>query len=337
MKYMLVLLLLCPVLVHAQDAAGREVALLTGMQGKVTLRSGGQESSPVLGHRLAGGDELRVLSGNASLVFLSGELVALKDGEALTLGATYEKSMLSIAGTTRGLSNEDGTSVADDGVAAAPAGDVWQAQLASVSGIRGDAMAVAVAPRLAIADPRPVFCWFDSDSTAAGSERNYTLVLRDADGATVLTQPLRGVVGRFNTWKLETPPSAFRAVAGARYSWAVLPAGSAPGESTFDAGFIYVDEQGLKQAAAQRERIAALRGEGAIDEMTMHTLLATFALDERERLFSDAVPHLLALGVWEQGRPYAAEQLARMLLRFGGQATALAPRAASLREDMLPR
>lgn len=46
MKYMLVLLLLCPVLVHAQDAAGREVALLTGMQGKVTLRSGGQESSP---------------------------------------------------------------------------------------------------------------------------------------------------------------------------------------------------------------------------------------------------------------------------------------------------
>jgi hypothetical protein len=100
---------------------------------------------------------------------------------------------------------------------------------------------------------------------------------------------------------------------------------------------MFVDTEGMAHAAAQRAKLAGLKEKSAVDEMTFHMLSSSFALDERERLFSDAVPHLLALGALEQGRSWAAEQLARMFLRFGGQVAALAPLASALRPEMIVR
>jgi hypothetical protein len=100
---------------------------------------------------------------------------------------------------------------------------------------------------------------------------------------------------------------------------------------------VYVDAEGMQNAAAQRSHLTALREKTSLDEMSYHTLSCTFSLDERERLFSDAIPHLFTLASWEQGRSWAAEQLARMFLRFGTQVAPLAPVVLALRPDMLPR
>ncbi len=320
---------------QAQEGAMQPVALVTAVQGGVTLRQGAAESPLTLGARLSEGSAISVASGMASLVFLTGELISLKDHEELTLGATLENSMLNTGGNTRGLASNDGTSVADDGFAVGSDGDVWQAQLASVSGIRGDAMAIAISPRLTLSEPRPVFCWFDTDSSAIGIERDWVLYVKDEQGKLVVTQQVKGKVGVFNTWQSERMPDGFQAEPRKRYSWAVFPTGAAPSESELDAVFVYVDAEGMQHAASQRKKLAGLREKSALDEMSWHMLSCTFALDERERLFADAIPHLLALGATTEGRAWAAEQLAHTFLRFGGQVSALAPRAALLSRDMI--
>lgn len=318
----------------AQEKA--EVALVTSVSGSAALLRDADETPLTLGLRLIEGETVRVGSGAVSLVFFSGELVSLADGEELRLGATPEQSTLRAGGNTRGLGANDGLSVPSGGLGGSD-NDVWQAQLASVSGIRGDALAVAVSPRLAVSEPLPQFSWFDSDSTVRGSERNWTLVLRDENGETVLTQPLRGKVGMFNTWQPERLPAAFRAEAGKQYSWGVFPAGSNVPQGVLEANFVYIDSQGMEHAATQRARLLTLLQSATIDQATFHTLNATFAMDERERLFADAVPHLLALAATEQGRNWGGEQLSRILLRFGGQTAPLAPLAARIQTDLTAR
>ncbi|MCZ7556496.1 MAG: hypothetical protein M5R41_08855 [Bacteroidia bacterium] len=318
----------------AQEKA--EVALVTSVSGSAALLREEGETPLTLGLRLVEGETVRVGKGAVSLVFFSGELVSLADGEELRLGATPEHSTLQADGNTRGLGASDGLSVPSGGLGGSD-NDVWQAQLASVSGIRGDALAVAVSPRLAVSEPLPQFVWFDSDSSARDSERNWTLVLRDENGETILTQPLRGKVGMFNTWQPERMPATFRAVAGKQYSWGVFPAGSSAPPGALEANFVYIDTEGMEHAATQRVRLQTLLHSSTIDQPTFHTLNATVAMDERERLFADAVPHLLALATTEQGRSWSGEQLSRILLRFGGQAAPLAPLAARIQTDLTAR
>jgi hypothetical protein len=313
-----------------------EVALVTSVSGSAALLRTTAETPLELGLRLAEGETVRVGTGSVSLVFFSGELVSLAEGEELRLGPTLEESTLNAGGNTRGLGANDRLSVPYGGLGGSDH-DVWQAQLASVSGIRGDALAVAVSPRLAVSEPVPVFTWFDSDSSAFGSERNWTIVLRDESGATVLSQPVRGKVGVFNTWRPDRLPDVFRTEAGKQYSWGVFPAGSSAPQGALEATFVYIDSEGQEHAAAQRARLQTLLQSASIDKATFHTLSATFAMDERERLFADAVPHLLSLAAEEQGRRWAGEQLSRILLRFGGQTAPLAPVAARMQPDMTAR
>jgi hypothetical protein len=312
------------------------VALVTSVSGGVTVLRSTDEVPLTLGLTLAEGASVRVSTGSASLVFFSGELVTLADGEELRLGPTLAESTLSAGGSTRGLGASDGLSVPSGGLGGSD-NDVWQAQLASVSGIRGDALAVAVSPRLAVSESLPVFIWFDTDSSAVGSERGWSLVLRDEHGATVISQPLRGKVGMFNSWRPDRLPESFRAEAGKQYSWGVFPEGMSAPQGVLEASFVYIDSEGMEHAARQRSRLRTLLQSADIDQATYHTLCATFAMDERERLFADAVPNLLALASSEQGRKWGGDQLSRILLRFGGQVAPLAAVAARIQPDMIAR
>jgi len=315
----------------------KQVALLTGMSGGVTLLRSDGEVATKAGARLLEGDVVRVGNGFASLVFLSGELVTLSDGEGLTLGATMESSVLDAAGVTRGLTEGDGLNVADNIPSVADDNDVWQAQLASVSGIRGDADAIAVSPRLTISDARPVFCWFDTDSAATGDERKYLLVLRNASGQGILQQEVKGKVGTFCTWRPETMPEHFFPAPRAQYSWTILPIAATVPDGVLDASFVYVDQEGIELANARRDRLQALHSNGSLDEMSLRMLRCVYALDDRERLFSDAVADLLFLAAMPISRPYATEQLSRMFLRFGNQVSVLAPLLETAPEDMFVR
>jgi hypothetical protein len=322
---------------HAQQQSPAPVALVTAVEGAATLVHENEESQLTLGMQVREGSNIRVSVGSVALVFFSGELVSLRDGEELALASTLEASSLSTGGATRGLAREDGLAVAGTVSVAADDGDVWQAQLASVSGIRGDAMAIAIAPRLSIADALPTFCWYDTDSSALGADRLWTLHIKDDQGTVLFSQELRGKVGVFNLWRPQRLPPAFRADPRRRYSWGVYAAGAPAPAGELEAVFVYVDAEGMQNAAAQRSHLTSLMVNTSLDEMSYHTLSCTFSLDERERLFSDAIPHLFTLASWEQGRSWAAEQLARMFLRFGTQVAPLAPVVLALRPDMLPR
>ncbi|GEM_PF-1237694 len=311
---------------NSPEAQQPDVAMVTSVSGTATCFTGGEELPLELGVRLREGDEIVVKSGRAALVFLAGDYLALSEGERLTLGPSLEESTVEQGGGTRGLSADDGTNVAAGGVDAGRKRYRWQSQLASVSSIRADAAAIAVAPRLTISDPNPVFCWFDTDTASGDAERAYTLVLYDADGARIATQQVRGRVGVLNSHRFAAPPTGLTASPRTHYSWTVIPAGETIPEGRQDASFVYVDEAGLAAAAAHRQRIAQLHESGQVDDASMHMLLSRYFLDERERLFADAIPHLIVLQSQHGGGTYAREQLAEMFLRFGNQVSVLAPR-----------
>lgn len=308
----------------AQDAE-KEVALVTAVSGQARLVNAQGEQPVKLGMRPLLGDELAAAGGNISLVFLTGDFVSIKDGERLKLGATLKESSLATGSGTRGLGEDDATPVAQNGVGRGRRGRVWQAQLASVSGIRGDGMPIAVAPRLAVAGENPRFYWFDTDTSGKAGERSYLLVLKNEENTVIARQQVRGVAGRLNSFRFERPPQGLVATARMHYQWTILPDGAAVPEGQLDAGFVFIDQVGMDDARGQMQRLDELRDKGRIDETSYHMLQCSLLLDERERLFSDGLPHLLALAVTPDGEEYAGEQLARLFLRFGNQVSALAP------------
>lgn len=308
------------------DEPGREVALVTSVAGAATLRSGEEETALGLGMQLREGDVLVVTGGDVALVFLTGEYVALKEGDRLTLGASLENSTLASAGGTRGLGPDDGMTVAAEGVDAGQDDDFWQAQLASVSGIRADAALIAVSPRLTVSDPNPLFCWFDTDTAAGTAERRYRIILRDSHYETVAEQEVRGRAGTLSCFRFPAPPKGFDPSARRHYSWTILPHDAAPKKGILDAVFVYVDAAGLEDARAHAAGLQRMFELGSIDRSSLHMLCSRYYLDERERLFADAVQHLRALDHLGGGSAYARQELSRMFLRFGNQVSTLAPR-----------
>jgi hypothetical protein len=324
--HFVVLLLLGTFIAIADDEPAEEVALVTSVTGNASLISGSEEGALELGARLRVGDEIRVDEGSVSVVFLAGDFVSLEAGERLVLGGTLEESTLSEGGSTRGLNPNDGMTLAADGVDSGPNDGVWQSQLASVSGIRADVTVIAVAPRLAVSDPSPVFFWYDADSSAAGAVKQYTLLLRDAEGKTIARQAVTGNGSTLNSFRFATPPVGFKAEARWHYTWTVIPEGVTDPVGALDAGFVYVDGAGLEGSQQHRTRLDSLQKAGSIDKSSYHMLMSRYYLDERERLFSDAIPHLTALAALPTGEQYARSQLARIFLRFGNQVSTLAPR-----------
>ncbi len=309
---------------RAEEPA-REVALVTAVTGTASVRSGDSVRTLVLGLRLRLGDEVAVSGGKASLVFLTGDFLSLKDGETLLLGATPGESTLTVGGATRGLGPDDAMTVTEKGLNAGAEGGVWQAQLASVSGIRGDGMPIAVAPRLAIAGENPVFYWFDTDTSGAGGMRSYRLVLKNEESTVLADQVIRGMAGRLNHFRFDRVPAGFEATPRMHFNWTVLPEGAGVPEGQLDASFVFVDRAGIAAADEEEARLHGLLEKGQLDETSYHMLLCAVFLDERERLFSDGLPHLLALAALPDGATYAGEQIARMFLRFGNQVSTLAP------------
>ncbi|MBN1446993.1 MAG: hypothetical protein JXA28_03600 [Bacteroidetes bacterium] len=329
----LVLFLSLPSPVHSQDAAAAadgstaaEVALVTSLSGSAVRISAAEEHPLELGGSLQAGDEVHVKSGNAALVFLRGDYLSLEAGERLTLGTTLEESRIVTGGDTRGLAVEDGLSVAEEGVDPGSGREVWQSQLATVSSIRADAGVITVAPRLTISDPNPLFTWFDTDTSAAGTERSYTLGLYDAKGALIAQQQVRGTTGALNSFRFPQAPRDFLPEARRHYSWILVPAGTQLPAGPQDASFVFVDQAGLEAARAKRAQLEELQRTGRLDISSLHMLLSRYYLDERERLFADAIPHLIALDALSGGSTYVREQLAGMFLRFGNQVSTLAPR-----------
>lgn len=308
------------------DETENDVALVTAVSGKAVLLQTDGEIPLVLGMRLQAGDEIRVESGTAAVVFLTGEYLALEAGDVFTLGTTLGECTFADAGGTRGVGQDESMNVAEDGIDAGPDDDFWQAQLASVSGIRADVTVIAVSPRLAVSEPVPAFFWYDADTLSPGIEKQYILLLRDAEGKTILRERVSGHGAALNSYRPLEMPAGFKAEARWHYTWTVVPEGEADPQGTLDAGFVYVDAGGLEAAAAQRERLTALLDAGSLDASSYRMLMARFYLDERERLFSDAVPHLVALAGASAGEEYARSELARMFLRFGNQVSTVAPR-----------
>lgn len=321
---LLLLLLLCAPAARAQQAAASEpVAMVTNVSGAATRASAaGGESALAVGDELPAGTVLHVTQGSAALVFLSGEYVAVEAGESLTLGATATASTLAAAGATRGLAGDDAVAVADKGVQAQNTEKRWQTKLTAMYGIRGDANTVAVSPRLVTAETRPVFVFFDPDSSRAGAERSYRLVVKNAAGTVVHERTLSARPMQMVEATLPAPLAG--ATAEADFTWTIAPV-DAPTMGS-QARFLVADAQTLAEASARRARIETLRTDGKVDAASARMLLVLACIDERERLFADAVPHLLALMREPASRTFAARQLALTLDRFGNQTAALVPR-----------
>jgi hypothetical protein len=317
----IIIALICFML-PAQTLSQEASAMVTAVDGSATYEAEGVSINLEIGSELPSGALVNIGSGTASLVFMSGELIELAAGDKLTLGADIESSTLMSSDATRGPKITDGITVAEEGLGKANS-DKWQSQLANIYGVRGDASVVAVAPRLAISSTAPVFYWFDSDSLMRGVERTYTLILKNEEGKEIMRSNAKGKVYEMNAFVPQSLPGSFKVQPGNSYTWTVSEKGKGSASDP-EATFIYIDDEGLKLAAAKREKMDGLRRDGKINEQAYHSILAMYYLDERERLFSDAILHLLALETQPSGMSYSHTQLALLLNRFGNEVSTAA-------------
>jgi hypothetical protein len=295
------------------------VAIVTGVNGSATVAVGEKRQPAAMGMDLAEGAALRVDTGMLALVFAAGEYLELRAGETLTLGKDAASSAIGGAAGTRGVTAQETVDVGIEGVRPSDPRDHIYA-VADVSGIRGDLAVVAVSPRLVVSDPNPVFCWFDCDSAAAGREKDYVVVVTDERGAVVLREEISGRAFEMNSVPLDGMDAELPRVAGRHCSWGVFEKGRVPAALTdLDAAFVFADSSTLLEADARREAVAALRERGKVDDRSARMLLALHFLDDRERLFADALPQLLALAALPEGRAFADVQIAGILRRFGNQ------------------
>ncbi len=322
------ILLLTVFLITAVQATAQEqpVALVTSNGGKSDIKApaGGAVTDASVGAELRPGDVLTVRTGTTSIVFMAGDFLEVQAGEQLTVGATASASKLADAGGTRGVTRDETVAVPGGSIARQQGKDALS-QLAIASGIRGDAMPVAVSPRLVLSDPNPLFCWFDTDSSASGKTRTYTIIIRDAENAVVAQKDVEGAVYRMNSMRADKLGAGLKPVPEKRYTWAVYEQGKVPNPlPAFDAFFMFADKGGLEKAAQKREELQALFSGKKIDEQSYHTLSVLAYSDDRERLFADAFQHLLVLAASPTSSRFAVEQFARILPRFGNQTTVVA-------------
>jgi hypothetical protein len=305
-----------PVALSGTD--GEEVVLVTSVSGDVRVLAGEEEEKALkIGMRLHIGDEVIAYSGKASLVFFSGSYIALAAGERLLLGGTLEESTLKSGGTTRGLVGEDALPVLEQGLTRSKKREVWQAQLASVSGIRGDGLPVAVAPRLTIASENPHFYWFDTDTSGSGDERRYLLLLRAEDGTVLARRELQGRTGRLNSFRFAQLPDGFTASPRMHYEWSVLPAGAAEPAGRLDASFVFVDREGMELARKRSARLRELQAGGAYRRNDTCTLFIANCISTNANACSRMRSRTCSYSPrTDEGKDYAASRLARTFLRF---------------------
>ncbi|MAT38819.1 MAG: hypothetical protein CL946_04365 [Ectothiorhodospiraceae bacterium] len=306
----------------AQDA--EVVAMVTAVNGSGTVEANGTTEALEIGRELPSGAKIILDGGNASIVFMDGQLFELAAGDRLELGADLSASTITGGGGTRGVADGETVAVADGDVARAN-NDKWQSQMASIYGVRGDASVAAVSPRLTVANQTPTFFWFDGDSVAAGRSKTYTLLVRDPSGKTVVSQELTGTVYELNKQDMMLSSYAFDRSPGTVYTWGVYAKGTEPAESeSLPASFVFVDTEGQERAREKEVKLQNLVETGSMDETSYHTLMSLYYADERERLFSDAIPHLYTLLDNPSGKKFAATQLAQILNRFGNEVSTAA-------------
>ncbi len=310
---MLALLLVTGSAAHADRPDN--VALVTAMSGTAEMDQAGKSVELTVGTELQEGASIRVISGTLSLVFLEGSFLELKAGEVILLGRTPGTSRVTDGSGTRGIEESSTVSVAQNGVA--PGGSQEQLmKLAYIPGIRGDKVVVPVSPRLAISSDNPEFLWFDTDSTAEGGTKSYTIVVKDGEGGVLLQKTVQGRPFSLNATRFSELPALMKAAPEKHYSWTIAePQTTEP----LEAAFVIIDEEGLRAAREKQASMDALRAAGKVDEQSWHSLLALYFMDERERLFADAVPHLNALAGTPSSRAFALRNLILILGRFGNQ------------------
>jgi hypothetical protein len=317
--FLLLAALLMPV---SAALAAKQVALVTAVSGVAEMELEKQVTPLSIGMELPAGAVVRVSSGTASIVFLEGTFVELKTGEQILLGDDPDHSKITTSAGTRGLEEEGTTNVAQGGISPG-ASQEQLVKLAYIPGVRGEKSVVALSPRLTISEDNPVFMWFDTDSTAAGTKRDYVITVRDASGNTLVQSEVEGKVFEINHAQLASMRDKVPAGAELKYSWSVQAKGSAvPPAGRLDAVFLYVDKVGLDQAKQKRMDMDKLVKAGKMDNQSYHTLLALYYADERERLFSDALPHLFELASAQgSGRVFGLRNMIAILNRFGNRAT----------------
>jgi hypothetical protein len=277
-----------------------------------------------VGMQLRQGDTLVVDNGSLSMVFMSGAFATIVVGESLQLGSDLESCVLESSTGTRGPKLDGAVAVPATGSGGQRRPDEWRRKLAYAGGVRGESGPVALSPRLAMSAPVPEFVWFDPDSSGSDSLRSYTLVLRDGQHRTLLREKVAGRVNGHNRFRPASLPAGFAADSGRRYSWGIFRAGAPVPDGELDAKCIYVDPAGIAGAAAYRREVDSLLTAGIVDSTSALMMRAMRALDDRERLFADAVPLLLDLTDIPAARRWSMEQLIAVYLRFGNRPTAVA-------------
>lgn len=300
------------------------VAIATSMIGKATVRTSTGEKDLSIGQDLEKGTIIRVTSGKVSIVFFNGDFVEIEKNEELTLGADAKSSTIISAGNQRGVTDAEITSIGQSSVSISNA-VLRLSQLTHISSVRGGAKVIAVSPRQVISVLPPTFVWFDTDSSAREKKRSYAFMIFDDRMREVYRATVFGKVYEMNSCSLPKKSRISLMSPGKRFSWGIYEKGKVPAHpQNAEAKFVISDTVGFRESNATMSKFSKALREKKIDINTYHLLVGLYFCDERQRLFSDAIPFLLALSKNNPTQSYPYQRLALILDKFGNDVSIVA-------------
>jgi len=309
---------------HADKRTTNEpVGMVTSLRGEASTERGEKLFPLTLGLELLSGDQITVVKGTLGIVYYQGDFIELKEGEVFQLGVSIATSVFRSQNPTRGVPENESVVVADNGFTRSVHKDRLS-QLEYISGIRGDNTIVSLSPRLAIAEPLSPFYWFDGDTTASERSHTYIFLLKNEKGNVVQRVEFEANSGCLNAFQLSNAKTSIRMIPLEHYFWAVFRSGMESADEGAFASFVVTDSASLRYAEKTRSELSSLFESGKLDEMSFHMILSMQYLDERERLFADALPHLLWLAEHFGASEFTSEHIANVLKRFGNQVAPVA-------------
>ncbi|MCK6612739.1 MAG: hypothetical protein L6Q47_00740 [Ignavibacteriaceae bacterium] len=295
------------------------VALITGVEGDVTLfRSGSETKETVtLGTEL-GKDDLLMAgkNGKATIYFMDGVVVVLNASEQITIGSSSSDSKKNDGSTTRSVTDTDVSLKTKNGF-----NNLRKNEIASLTpaNFRGEGVN-AVFPMGFISTTNPYFGWVDSSNAgAAPEERDYVLIILNADEEVVLRKELKGRSLILNM--VQIPELALTLSDEMQeFNWDIYPKEKAPAKPDISR----VNNQFTLFDAGRSEKINTTLAEyenslksGKIDKSTYLIVTGYYLKDQK--LFSQAIAAFEELAMMKQGVSFTFQELALLYSAQGNR------------------
>ncbi len=292
------------------------VALITSVEGEITLIRNGKNESPALGTELYKDDVLKAgKKGKAIVYFMDGSMLVLNPNESLTFGNDFTSTKIGTGNSSRALVTNDIDLSSASNLSTTQKREIAQAILTPPA-FRGYGV-IPILPSGFTAETDPIFVWVDS--TDAGNypeEREYVLIVLDEDLNEILRETVKGKTLVFNRYQLKGKLKSGDGFTS--FYWDIYIKGKEPKKDSqyeVEGAFKIVSTEKVEQVKIYMTALESELKSGKIDQTTFNFLSGLYL--KSNKLYNDAILRFESILSSGNNSKNIIEELAFMYTKLG--------------------